>query len=209
MDYRDYLKELDAQITEHKTLQSDKYGEMEHPEVRRMLTMEEWDEKAFLPSGRSIAFRKRAWESVGGYPENLYTGEDTLFDLRLKERGFKFKLAKNAIVYWRGRNTIKKFIKQFYLYGKGDGKSGNLKKMKPNLIFFLMVNIYLFGIVASFILKPVLSIILFALLILYSILNGIKYFIKKKRLGCLFWIPILIILKRTSYFFGAWRGLLG
>ena len=49
--------------------------------------MQEWKEETFLPSGRSIAFKKSAWKEVGGYPENLYTGEDTLFDLKLKEKG--------------------------------------------------------------------------------------------------------------------------
>ena len=170
--------------------------------------MEEWDEKTFLPSGRSIAFRKYAWKEVGGYPEDLYTGEDTLFDLKLKEKGFKFKLQKEAFVYWRGRNTIKKFIKQFYLYGKGDGEAGNLKKMKSNLIFFLGINFWLFAIIASLILKPIISLVILAPLILYLLLSGIKYTIKKKRIGYLFWIPILLFLKRFSYFFGVWRGLL-
>lgn len=170
--------------------------------------MEEWDEKTFLPSGRSIAFKKKAWETVGGYPENLYTGEDTLFDLKLKEKGFNFKLQKSALVYWRGRNTIKKFVKQFYLYGKGDGEAGNLKKMKSNLVFFLGINFWMLGIIMSLILKPLFTIILLAPLILYLILSGIKYAIKKKRIGCLFRIPILLFLKRFSYFFGVWRGLL-
>ena len=170
--------------------------------------MEEWNEKTFLPSSRSIAFRKKAWKAVGGYPENLYTGEDTLFDLKLKEKGFKFKLQKSAFVYWRGRNTIKKFIKQFYLYGKGDGEAGNLKKMKPNLIFFLGINFWLFVLIASFILNPLIGLIVLLPLILYLLLSGFKYTIKKKRIGCLLWIPILLLLKRFSYFFGVWRGLL-
>lgn len=170
--------------------------------------IEEWNEKTFLPSGRSIAFKKDAWKSVGGYPKNLYTGEDTLFDLKLKENGFKFKLQKEAIVYWRGRNTIKKFMRQFYLYGKGDGESGNLKKMKSNLIFFLGGNLWLFGLITSLILEPSFSLILISPLILYLFLSGIKYSLKKKRIGCLFWIPILLFLKRFSYFLGIWGGLL-
>lgn len=176
-----------------------------------MLTVkpiEEWDEKTFLPSGRSIAFRKKVWEVVGGYPENLYTGEDTLFDLKLKEKGFNFKLQKSALVYWRGRNTIKKFVKQFYLYGKGDGEAGNLRRMKSNLIFFIGINFWLFGLIVSFIFKPLIGLILITPLLLYLGFYGIKYTIKKKRIGCLFWIPILLFLKRFSYFFGVWRGIL-
>src|SRR3954447_12257028 len=34
----------------------------------------------FLPSSRSVAFRRAAWERVGGYPEWLDYGEDLVFD---------------------------------------------------------------------------------------------------------------------------------
>lgn len=170
--------------------------------------MDEWDEKTFLPSGRSIAFRKKAWKEVGGYPENLYTGEDTLFDLRLKKKGFRFKLERKAFVYWRGRNTIRKFIKQFYLYGKGDGEAGNLNKIRTNLLFFVGMNFWIFFVVAGLILKPVVSLVLIYPLILYLIFIGARYAIKEKRVGCLFWIPVLLFLKRFGYFFGVWRGLL-
>ncbi|MBZ0289718.1 MAG: hypothetical protein K8I30_18995, partial [Anaerolineae bacterium] len=44
----------------------------------------EIDPATFLPSSRSIAFRKSAWAAVGGYPEWLDYCEDLVFDLRLK-----------------------------------------------------------------------------------------------------------------------------
>lgn len=40
---------------------------------------------AFLPSSRSIGFHKDLWRSVGGYPEDSYTAEDTVFALRISE----------------------------------------------------------------------------------------------------------------------------
>jgi glycosyltransferase involved in cell wall biosynthesis len=75
----------------------------------------------FLPSGRSIAFKKKVWESIRGYPEWLDTAEDTLFDLKLKKSGISFFLARNAIVYWKVRRNIKEVFKQHYNYAKGDG----------------------------------------------------------------------------------------
>jgi glycosyltransferase involved in cell wall biosynthesis len=39
----------------------------------------------FLPSSRSVAFRKAAWEAVGGYPEWLDYCEDLVFDFRMRE----------------------------------------------------------------------------------------------------------------------------
>src|SRR4030042_6472316 len=39
-----------------------------------------YNPKTFLPSARSVAFRKNVWEDIGGYWENLEcAGEDTLF----------------------------------------------------------------------------------------------------------------------------------
>ncbi len=78
---------------------------------------------SFLPSGRSMAFKKRCWEEVGGFPEGLITAEDTLFDLRLREKGFKFKFAPDAVVRWRVRPTLGKLYKKVYRYRKGDGQA--------------------------------------------------------------------------------------
>ncbi len=39
----------------------------------------------FLPSSRSVAFRKTAWTAVGGYPEWLDYCEDLVFDFRMRE----------------------------------------------------------------------------------------------------------------------------
>jgi len=83
--------------------------------------IEKLNPNTFLPSGRSIAFKRKAWEAIGGYPEWLDTAEDTLFDLKLKKAGMKFQLKTDAVVYWRVRENSKKILKQFYNYAKGDG----------------------------------------------------------------------------------------
>ena len=65
-----------------------------------MKSVDDIDPEKFLPSSRSIAFKKECWLKVGKYPTFTYTAEDTLFDLNLKKEGYTFKFAKNAIVYW-------------------------------------------------------------------------------------------------------------
>jgi glycosyltransferase involved in cell wall biosynthesis len=171
-------------------------------------SIEDWKEDTFLPSGRSIAFRKYAWKSVGGYPENLYTGEDTLFDLNLKKKGFKFKLAKDALVYWTGRNTLKKFIKQFYLYGFGDGESNNIFKMKTNFLFFSLFNLYILFFILALVFFKEIFIYLFIPFFLYLMTGGIKFSKKYKNIRALFVIPFLMFFKRISYFVGIWGGLI-
>jgi len=75
------------------------------------------------PSSRSAAFTKKAWERSGGYPEELYTAEDSIFNYRLKSIGARYKLARGAKSYWRPRPTFRKFFKQYFIYAKGNGES--------------------------------------------------------------------------------------
>ncbi|NLE43739.1 MAG: glycosyltransferase [Chloroflexi bacterium] len=77
----------------------------------------------FLPSSRSVAFRKTAWAEVGGYPEWLDYCEDLIFDLRLRKRYGDFAFAPAATVFFRPRTTLKAFFVQYYRYARGDGKA--------------------------------------------------------------------------------------
>lgn len=86
--------------------------------------LEPVDPEKFLPSSRSVAFRKSAWEAAGGYPEWLYTAEDTLFDLKLKALGFRFRFVGEAIVEWEPRRTWRSIARQFYLYARGNAHLG-------------------------------------------------------------------------------------
>ena len=77
----------------------------------------------FLPSSRSFAFRKSAWQAVGGYPEWLDYCEDLIFDLRLRERFGAWAFVPEAIVHFRPRGSLRAFFKQYYRYARGDGKA--------------------------------------------------------------------------------------
>lgn len=77
----------------------------------------------FLPSSRSIAFTKTAWQAVNGYPEWLDYCEDLIFDFALLEKYKTFAFAPKAIAHYRPRRSLRAFFKQYYLYARGDGKS--------------------------------------------------------------------------------------
>ena len=77
----------------------------------------------FLPSSRSVAFNKRAWQAVGGYPEWLDYCEDLVFDFALRQKYQAFAFAPEAIAYFRPRSSLRSFYKQYYLYARGDGKA--------------------------------------------------------------------------------------
>jgi glycosyltransferase involved in cell wall biosynthesis len=85
--------------------------------------VDEIDPKTFLPSSRSVAVRKSAAVAVQGYPEWLDYCEDLIFDMNLKQHFAPFAFAKDAIVSFRPRGSLRAFFKQYYLYARGDGKA--------------------------------------------------------------------------------------
>jgi len=86
-------------------------------------TLTEIRPETFLPSSRSLAFRREAWAKVGGYPEWLDFCEDLVFDFALRAHGCRFAFAPRALVYFRPRPNLCAFLRQYYQYARGDGKA--------------------------------------------------------------------------------------
>ncbi|MBI2939493.1 MAG: glycosyltransferase [Chloroflexi bacterium] len=85
--------------------------------------VDEIDPARFLPSSRSVAFRKAAWARAGGYPEWLDYCEDLVFDLGLRQARARFVFAPKAVVGFRPRTSWRSFFLQYYRYARGDGKA--------------------------------------------------------------------------------------
>ncbi len=81
------------------------------------------EQETFLPSSRSVLFRRRAWSAVGGYPEWLDYCEDLVFDLALRHAGCRFAFAPRAQVWFRPRGSLRAFFRQYFRYARGDGKA--------------------------------------------------------------------------------------
>jgi glycosyltransferase involved in cell wall biosynthesis len=90
--------------------------------------LEDIEPEKFLPSSRSVAFRKSAWAEVGGYPEWLDYCEDLVFDMALRDCGMTFAFAPGAVARFRPRSTLKAFSLQYYRYARGDGKADLWRK---------------------------------------------------------------------------------
>jgi len=86
--------------------------------------LEDINPKTFLPSSRSVLFRRGAWQQVSGYPEWLDYCEDIVFDLALAREGCRFAFAPRAIAWFRPRQSLQAFFRQYFLYARGDGKAG-------------------------------------------------------------------------------------
>lgn len=169
------------------------------------------DKRQFLPSSRSIAFRKKVWEKVGGYPKELNYCEDLVFDQKIKSAGFSFHFSPQAIVYWPQRKTIKEAFRQFYHYAFGDGQvffsPYQSHSLKIGLIFFR----YLIGLLTLVLAvkHPNLWPIPLSLLITYLCFWPIIKF-KKKSLpgGAWFLTPLLQLLSDLAVMAGTLRGIL-
>lgn len=97
----------------------------------------------FLPSSRSVAFRKSAWRDVNGYPEYLNTCEDLVFARSMRQKGLQFVLAKNAVVTWPQETSLRAVAKQLYRYAQGDGQALYIRPQTPLLFLRYMVGLFL------------------------------------------------------------------
>jgi hypothetical protein len=77
--------------------------------------------KDWLPSSRSVAFKKEIWQKAGGYPEWIPICEDVIFDLEIKKLGVPILYIREPLVFWQPRRTLFAYFKQLYRYTKSDG----------------------------------------------------------------------------------------
>src|ERR1041384_3176482 len=83
-------------------------------------------EGRFIPP-RSIAsalMRRRAWETVGGFPEDLRSAEDLVFMQRFSEHGFREVRAPDAVVYWSIQPTVWRTFQRFVVYARNNIRAG-------------------------------------------------------------------------------------
>lgn len=92
--------------------------------VNLPLDASEVDPDRFMPSARSVAFRRQAIERVGGYPEWLAIGEDMWVDHRWREAGLDLRFAPDAVVAWPLRRTLADVWRQYAGYARGDARAG-------------------------------------------------------------------------------------
>jgi glycosyltransferase involved in cell wall biosynthesis len=78
------------------------------------------DEPTKSCTARSMAFTKALWERIGGFPESVLVGEDTLFDFdarRLTAPAFQ----ENAKALYHPKNTFRSAMHQMARYAVSDG----------------------------------------------------------------------------------------
>jgi glycosyltransferase involved in cell wall biosynthesis len=148
------------------------------------------DSKYYLPSSRSIAFRKSVWQRVGGYPKYLNTCEDLVFAKKMKKFGANFVFQKNAFVLWPQRKNLVQAFQQFYGYAIGDGIARYFRMQTPLLYIRYIIGIFI--VILAILLKSkfLLYTLIIALLlyIFWSITKNYRYV---KNAKGMIYLPVL------------------
>lgn len=155
-------------------------------------------------SSRSVAFKKDAWVKVEGYPEWLYTAEDSIFFINLKKK-CKYMISRKAIVFWRhNRETIFKIYKMMFLYGKGAGEANIY--LPRHLI---LISLYIGGLCFfSFAIKQLLLVPFLIILTLAYLSRASIYTYKKVKSYKVFLVmPFILMVKDLGLIFGHLNGL--
>jgi len=163
------------------------------------------DSKEFLPSSRSIAFKKNVWRKVKGYPEELNTCEDLVFAKKLKSAGFKFIFVKDAIVYWPQRKNLISAFLQFFRYALGDGKARYFRKNTPLLYGRYLIGFYLL-VWAVIFRSPIFIVFLIFLVVIYLLLSIRKNYKYVQDNRGYYFLPVLQILSDFAIILGTTIG---
>lgn len=148
------------------------------------------DPNNFLPASRSMAFRKKKWAAVGGFPVAYSHNEDYVFAKTLQKMKVPIVFQKNAVVYWLPRQNIREAFTMFRRFAYGDAEA-NILRPKVGLIFlrYLLVLLLMwFALVTG---KNIWLISLLPLFILYCLWAVQKNYRYVRSLWAFYYLPQL------------------
>lgn len=170
----------------------------------------------FLPSTRSMAFRRESWEKLGGFPENLKSAaEDSVFNFRAVKSGMKIARVKNAVVGWGMPAGFSELIKKIAGYAEGDARSKifwspaqgfSSHNIKVLFIFLrYLAAVYLIFISLQ---KPTILVVLLVLVVLYLIRAFRKVYLEYRDTKAGLWGIVLQISSDLCVMVGFLRGII-
>lgn len=162
------------------------------------------DEDNFLPATRSMLIAKQTWLKAGKFDERLPDNEDYAFAKKLQKQEIKMSFAKNAVVVWQPRATLRDFTKMIFRFARGDMEAGIVRPKV--LLIFLRYLVVLWIFVAT--LRTESPVILVTLLL--GLATYIVWAIDKNytyvRSGW-HWLPVLQISSDLAVMAGSIAGL--
>ena len=169
------------------------------------------NEREYVSTLAHAMYRKKVFDEVGLYNENLERTEDNEMHYRMKQKGYKFLLSPNITSYHHVRNTLKGMIKQKYNNGKWIGitmrycpKCFSLYHFVP--LFFVLA--LLLSSVSALFGFPFFLYMILALYGLFNIVNLILIFIQNGFSIQYLLLPFIFLILHLSYGIGTIVGLL-
>ncbi len=173
-------------------------------------------DNSFFPSARSMAFTKRAWEIIGGFPEKYRYAEDTHFNYFAKKAGLRFVRVKDARVEWRIPETISGFKNKIFEYALGDAQAGywlfpekglmshNIKALTVFARYTLGILLLVFSISST----P-LFFLFILLVLLYFVWSFRKVYFETREVSSSLYGPFVQVISDFYVMYGFLSGILG
>lgn len=168
------------------------------------------DKREYVKTLAHAMYRKKVFDKVGKYNENLARTEDNEMHYRMRKAGYKFLLSPNIVSYHHARNTLKKMIKQKYSNGKWIGitmkycpKCFSLYHFAP-LAFVLAI---IFSSIFAIFDIPIFIYLLTCMYVLFNVINLISI-IKNNGFNVQYLLlPFIFFILHISYGWGTIIGL--
>jgi len=161
----------------------------------------------------NMFLRKSAFNTAGKFDTKLFPNEENELMFRIKAAGYKLLYVPSLIVWHHRRNSIKKFVKQNFNYGRS--RAQFLKKhnaaFKP---VFIMPTLFLLGLIfGPFIgaLNSTMMLLYAVVVVLYVALIlswGIYKASKSKNWSMVLLLPMLSFMMHMSYGLGFLIGMM-
>lgn len=169
------------------------------------------EKKEYVNTLAHAMYRKKVFDEVGLYNENLARTEDNEMHYRMKKAGYKFLLSPNIVSYHHARNSFKGMVKQKYGNGKWIGITMYYCPRCFSLYHFIPF-VFVIGLVFSLILLffkfPWFILLITVLYALFNIFNIITISIKNKFHIEYLLLPFIFLALHISYGVGTIKGLL-
>ena len=119
----------------------------------------------------SSLMKRSVWRSVGGFPEDLRSGEDLLFMDRIERAGFNSVFEPRGLVRWHLRPTLTSTFKRFVVYARNNIRAGLWRQWQAAIFrrYLLLLAIA----VVSLVVSPKLLVLPFGLWLLMLLVRAI------------------------------------
>ncbi len=161
----------------------------------------------------NILYRKKILDEEGGFNDALHMSEDAELNYRLSQKGYKFIYIPNAVVWHRRPDTLPKYLKKMYLYGKGMGILARMRSIirwyspLPTIaILGLLVAYPLSRVIPSILIMYQLGMLTYLLLVLLTTVEILYRYKEVRSVYALGILPLQHISYGIGFLIGIFRG---